>query len=337
MSPYGTYYEINKTNILLRTSPLEIFIFYVPGFKPNTTIISPLGEKHPSFWSKVHANGKIYFQDFSRKNFRGDCFDLVQQLFGLTFPETLEKINRDMNLGLGQNIDVESEQWHLELMNRPKLQAKASTEIHLQYQTRSWTDLDSWFWLRSGCDLRLVKKAGIMSASQLYSAGRYIPTYSLAYVWHTHGPHVKFYQPFAKRKYKWRSSMNNDWLQNEHNLPDKGNQLILQSSLKDALCVESLTGIPGIPPSSENSKFPEEKLNDFEKRFSTIYVLYDSDDTGVKNMSQLIEERNYKPIWLPDVNNEQVKDPSAFCYYGYKKSLIKTLYNHGLKLEPRSG
>lgn len=333
---YGTYYDITKENILQRTSQLEIFSFYIPHFKPNTTILSPFGEKHPSFWTKVNANGKIYFQDFSRQNFRGDCFDFVKMYFGINFQEALEKINYDLKLGLGIASNELDQTHHLDLISRVKPQAPVFNEIFLDYDLRPWNNLDSWYWLRSGCDLKLVREAGINTASKFYINGKTFYTHQFAYLWHTHGPHMKFYQPFVNKKYKWRSTTNNDWLQNENRLPEKGKQLILQSSLKDSLCVETLTGVIGIPPNSENSAFPKNKLDDYEKRFDEIFILYDNDDTGNNSADTLHSERKYKIIRLPKMSEDHVKDPSAFCYYGYKKELIKTLRHNGLKLEFRT-
>lgn len=333
---YGTYYELSKENILKRISPLEIFRRYVTDFRPNVTIISPFGEKNPSFWTIVRQDGSIYFKDYGSRSVSGDCFDLVMYLHNENFPNALARINRDfcLNLGAGSQ-NVTDNKSHIVMMEREKPVAEPSLQIHLQYTLRGWTNEDSWYWLKSGCNLGLVSEAGIQSAGKLYVAGKAFPTHKFAYIWHTHGPHVKFYQPFASKKYKWRSSTNNDWLQNESRLPEKGSQLILQSSLKDSLCVESWTGIPGVAPNSETAPFPASKLDDFEKRFDEIFILFDTDTSGVEASAELSSQRGYKQIILPKMDDDRIKDPSSFCWYGETRTLIKSLNAHGVILRSR--
>lgn len=77
----------------------EVLLHY--GYEPNRAkfICCPFhNEKTPSM--------KIYEQDFHCFGCgeHGDVISFVQKLFGLSFPDTLKKIDTDFNLGLFEHI-----------------------------------------------------------------------------------------------------------------------------------------------------------------------------------------------------------------------------------------
>ena len=321
---YGINYELNKNNVLLIVSDYEIMKFYIPWYIPNVTIKSPFAnDKKPSFWSIVRSDGSIYFRDPPR-GYRGDCFNLVQIMFMLTFIEALEKINIDFKLNLGLNYEINHD-YQKTLIERPKTLPDKKKLIFLQYDTREWNHRDSQYWLRSGVSLSLIRKYKIVAAKQLFVNTLPFETdLHYSYVWHTHEHYIKFYQPFKPYDKKWRANTIGEFWQGELFLPNKGKQLIIQSSQKDGMVVENLFNIPFVADNTENVNPLKEKLELFESRFDEIFVLYDNDEAGITNSEELCTERKYKNIILPKYN-DLITDPSSFCWYGRQKQLYEFL------------
>jgi hypothetical protein len=317
---YGTYYEVTKTNILKRATPFEIVSHYIPWFVPGKSIKSPfIDEKRASFWSTVDEYGKIYFKDFGR-GYSGDCFELVMLLRSCMFREALDHINNDLKLGLGASGEHHSDTtWQLKMMEREKKVASATPKMSIKYNERTILTHDYHFWSSYGMLPFYRKLFGIVPIDGFWIEGAYNKADKFAYAWHTENG-VKIYQPFNDRGYKWRSNTNNESLQGEKYLPPKGRLLLFQSSLKDIGCVVSRYKIGGVGPNGEHGRIPLEKLENYERRFDRIGVMYDNDSEGIKAATKLHEERGYEMFILPHIA-EGVVDPSDFVNRGYQTTL----------------
>lgn len=89
--------------VLERVSEWQVYKLYLPNMVLGRKILSPFRrEKNPSL-SIFSKNGRIYHFDFGASEFRGDCFSFVQQLFGLNYPQALNKIAEDAGLVTGKD------------------------------------------------------------------------------------------------------------------------------------------------------------------------------------------------------------------------------------------
>jgi hypothetical protein len=101
-------------------------------------------------------------------------------------------------------------------------------------------------------------------------------------------------------------------VQGYNQLPNKGERLIITSSLKDVMCL-NIAGYHSIALQSE-MQIPEEKLiSELENRFTTIDILYDNDFDKVSNPGQTMAAKicdlyGFKNICIPD--KFKSKDPS---------------------------
>jgi DNA primase len=94
-------YDNKVQTIKDRLTMREVLLHY--GYQPNRAnfICCPFhNEKTPSM--------KIYKQDYHCFGCgeHGDIISFVQKLFGLSFPDTLKKIDTDFNLGLFEHIST---------------------------------------------------------------------------------------------------------------------------------------------------------------------------------------------------------------------------------------
>jgi len=121
----------------------------------------------------------------------------------------------------------------------------------------------------------------------------------------------KIYSPYEDKN-KWLSNTNKTDVQGYNQLPDKGERLIITSSLKDVMCLHA-AGYYAIAMQSE-MQIPSEKLiSELNTRFNTIEILYDNDFTKEDNPGQLMAKKisnlyGFRNICLPQTFES--KDPS---------------------------
>ncbi len=79
-------------------------------------------------------------------------------------------------------------------------------------------------------------------------------------------------------------------IQGYSQLPDKGNKLIITSSLKDVMCLY-VAGYNAIALQSE-IQMPDEKLiSELTNRFNRIEILYDNDFDNINNPGQTMAKK----------------------------------------------
>ena len=121
----------------------------------------------------------------------------------------------------------------------------------------------------------------------------------------------KIYSPYDDKN-KWLSNTKKTDVQGYNQLPNKGERLIITSSLKDVMCLYA-AGYNSIAMQSE-MQIPDEKLiNELKERFNTIEILYDNDFDKASNPGQTMARKicdlyEFKNICIPDQFTS--KDPS---------------------------
>ena len=121
----------------------------------------------------------------------------------------------------------------------------------------------------------------------------------------------KIYSPYEEKN-KWLSNTNKKDVQGYNQLPNKGERLIITSSLKDVMCLYS-AGYNSIAMQSE-MQIPDEKLiSELKQRFNTIEILYDNDFNKIDNPGQVMANKicnlyGFNNICLP--RTFESKDPS---------------------------
>jgi hypothetical protein len=317
---YGTYLEINENNILSLVTPFDIYRHYIPWFKLGSSILSPfVVESRPSFWTKVVDNNMIIFIDFAR-GYKGNCFKFVMHLKSCTYWEALDHINTDMGLKLGRPPSAEEDiRWHVDMIRKEKMFLEKSERKEIVVSQREFKLHDLAFWYAYGVDEHYLSVYRISAITDFWIEKWWQKAHQWAYSWFTVYPELKIYQPFASKNIKWRSNTSNDWLQGESQLPRYGKKLIIQSSMKDIMCVAKRYRFPSVAANGEHGIISDKKLKDYERRFDEIFVLYDNDEEGVKAALKF-EERGYNILKLPNLSGKP-KDPSDFVFQGYLKQL----------------
>lgn len=277
---------------------------------PSGKIRSPFREdKHPSF-SVYRYKGTIFWRDFSTDE-SGNVYSLIKRLKG-------DQAARDTYF-----------------VKEVKKQVNVTTRIGCRY--REWKDYDYEYWNSYGVSVDFLKKADVhpVSFKVIRKGGREFSfkadKYAYAFLEHKDDKtQMKIYQPFNK-DFKWCSSFDHSVWSLWNLLPEKGDKLIITSSLKDAANLWTNLDIPAVALQGEGYLPKPSVMEEVKSRFRNVYVFYDNDYTsennpGKKYSIRLAEKYNLIRLEIPSIF--EAKDPSDL-YKKYGKEvyleIIKSL------------
>lgn len=198
----------------------------------------------------------------------------------------------------------------------------------IKVKLRQWKPYDLEYWNEFGISKKFLTFGNIYPISHIfiYKYGK-IYTFSAdkyAYVYAENKDDnrtFKVYQPFSE-DYKWRNNNDNSVWELWNKLPATGEDLIITSSRKDALCIWENWGIPSTCLQSEVVIPKKHVIDELKIRFKNIYVFYDNDpredNPGQVAALKLCKRHNLINICIP--STFKVKDPSDFRKrFGAKK------------------
>lgn len=315
-------------------SEVEIASYYLGITKLPCIICSPLRvDKHPSFGVYSPNGDDVNYIDFGNISDKGTIYSLLMKLWGLSFNDTLYKIYEDFyNMKYSHSINTD-----IQINKYCKKQNKVllSKTIDLRCKVREWKDYDIKYWESYGISLPWLKYANVYPISHkiiVTNKGTYVfgvDKYAYAFVEFKDKVSIKIYQPFNTKGFKWTSGHNKSVISLWTKIPDKGDKLCICSSLKDALCMWSNTGIPSIALQGEGYPISKSAIKVLKARFTSIYIIFDNDEAGIKGSEKLAEATGFTNIILPVINEAKdisdiyfkLKDKKAF------KNIILNLFN----------
>lgn len=282
-------------------------------------IKSPLRQdKNPSFNLYINKyNGRIWFKDLGTGK-SGDCFRLIEMLYGYSYHETLLYIDDLFNLNIAKGesfINNKPNQF-------PSRISKPKRRSLIQIKHKPFNQYDLTTWKQWNITLKYLKYFQVFHARYVWINGYRVdrlsytennPTYAYLF-----GKRFKIYKPKEKDKqWKWRSNCSKEDIQGWKQLPEKGNHLIITKSYKDVIMHRTI-GLPSIAPNGEGYSIPYNKVADIKRRFKNIHIIYDNDTTGIENAKVIAEKYDLPYSYIPKEYNE--KDPCEFVEtYGIKK------------------
>ena len=101
--------------------------------------------------------------------------------------------------------------------------------------------------------------------------------------------YYKIYSPYEVKN-KWLSNTKKTDIQGYNQLPNKGERLLITSSLKDVMCLHA-AGYNAIAMQSEMQMPSEKLISELKERFNTIDILYDNDFNNVNNPGQTMARK----------------------------------------------
>ena len=127
----------------------------------------------------------------------------------------------------------------------------------------------------------------------------------------------KIYNPLSENGFRfcWLGSKPTDYVFGYKQLPETGDRVFLTGGEKDVLALFS-KGEYAVCLNSETAAVPPELMAALKTRFKEVVVLYDSDETGVKNSHKIAQQfgigRMSLPKWLTESGGKDVADFFAF-------------------------
>jgi hypothetical protein len=322
---------LNKEEILKKISTYDIYRQYQGPFALNEiTVNKHRGETNPSLIisSKLHFD--LRHKDFGDSNWRGDCFNFVQQIYKCDYNQALIKINTDFDLGLGEpdrtftgNRIVTWEQPVIERKPPPLIQV-----VYYANMTKSY--MDYWARLEQGeSDLRRER---IFQPKEIWRNKRKVPLGELITFCYQYEDKWKIYRPFAPKKalftpmnqWKWDSNVPFDYLDNIQAIKPNCSKAFLAKSKKDRMVLQKAlqTDCMSDAQAEDPACLTIQALNSY-KAIDWRYVIADNDKKGKEFSWWLTGNHGFKHVNVPDLylgQTPKCTDFADLCYhYGIQK------------------
>lgn len=301
--------SISLNDVLNKTSEFDILTFY---FGINTLPIlinSPLREdKNASMSLFTPNNKKILYKDFGSGD-NGSLFDLLGKMWNLSFRDTLEKINQDIDITSSSRVKLGK--------SKHKIIHKSNSTLNVK--TREWSVDDLLYWQSYGISLEWLQFGDVYPISHILitrdNHTTIIAADKLAYAYVEHKDSkvsLKVYQPKSDHM-KWLSKHDASVWDLWAKLPQEGERLFITSSRKDALCLWANTGIPSVSLQGEGYIPKPQVINELKQRFKKIMIFFDNDFDAKENHGHLYATNLCKMFGLTMVeipSQYKSKDPS---------------------------
>lgn len=276
----------------------DIALYYLNLPKIPCIINSPLREdKNPSFGICSPDGNRVFYTDFATKD-RGGLTSLLSQLWNCSPKEAISRVEKDLG-------KIKSNLKYIPYSSYHKRNYRKSN-IVLQCRTREWRSYDLKYWESYGVSLAWLQYAEVYPISHkiiikdnrkyVFSADKY----AYAFVEHKENNiTLKIYQPFNKLGYKWCNKHDKSVISLWTKVPEYGEQICICSSLKDALCLWSNTGIPSLAIQGEGYEMSNTAISELKRRYKHVYILLDNDEAGLKDGIKLSASTGFTNLVLP--------------------------------------
>lgn len=292
--------NITFDDLKKKVSDAALVSYYLGVNEVPCIISSPLRrDRRPSFGLYSSNGVKINWVDFATKE-RGGVYDLLSQLWHCSYREVLARVHKD----LPKFQDGAKVSNHVPCTIMDAVTYNSNTD--LECKVREWRKYDIDYWKSYGISLEWLNYAEVYPISHkivLKDGKRYVfgaDKYAYAYVEHKEGKvTLKIYQPFNKAGYKWSNKHDRSVISLWTKIPESGEKVVICSSLKDALCLWSNTGIPALAIQGEGYGISDTAANELRRRYRQVYILLDNDKAGLEDAVKLSNETGFTNIVLP--------------------------------------
>ena len=337
-----------KEEILSRTNKgLEVFCFYMPtDFVPKRNFRNPLyDDKRASCNIYLDSKSDCYrMKDFGNDAYSGDCFWFAATMLGLDvrkdFIKVLETIVRDLQL----NVHIERKgryEQRTMVMKPPKpIIQQPPKETKLMEEKKWYKQIEQSFgaeeldyWSQYGIDVKTLQRFHVKALTRYESISNQGKPFTLVSTLeepifaYCMGKFVKVYRPKSKLRFLYGGEKVDDYVFGFQQLPSKGDMIFITGGEKDVL---SLTahGFNAICFNCESAQIPENIIEGLQLRFRHIIILYDSDETGIreaKRQTEALTQYKVLSLTLPLQGNKSEKDVSDYFALGNGSEDLKAL------------
>ena len=284
----------------------KIFNYYFGDFVLGKAYRSPLrDDRSPSFSTYIGSDNNLRFKDFGDENIHGGVFDLIMEMEKLTYWEAVKFYQNEI-------------QYNRSVKNLKLKDFRVKKDIEPSVRWDNLKDFEYKYWDSFCVKRNILKKRNVFGIREWTISG-YEKKPSMpgkpVFIYLFENGGYKIYNPYHDeydlKFFSW-------------NLPDyegtiEGN-LIITSSTKDAMVVESCSSFYSANPTSENSF---RKMIPHVKDRPNTYVCFDGDSAGIKSQDKFCEEANLKSFKF--IYPENTKDIAEISYIYGTKIIINQL------------
>jgi len=329
--------RLTDESVLQLVSELDIFKYYLgEEALEMRPINSPIRRDNVPSFSLFFASkaNQYFFKDFGTGE-TGNCFKLVQLMYGGSYLNAVEKVTYDLGLS-DVNSTYKFKKLDLNDIERIK---KRSEQTNLQIKSKAPTVLDKAFWSQFAITPEVLNKYNVKTVDLIFINNKIIKPakYCYAYLeFKDKNPTYKIYQPYNE-KYKFMN--NNDysvwegWTQ----MPIVGDKLIITSSRKDVMSIVSTTNYPAVALQSEGVLPKDQVVEELKNRFKEIFIFYDNDYTKQENKGRVYGKKLSEKFNLPQIEIPSILESKDYSDLVKNKGkeiaiqVLNTLINNGRK------
>jgi hypothetical protein len=317
--------SVSFEEILSKVRDSDLVAYYLGVTEVPCFIHSPLRrDNRPSFGLYSKDHNRIYWVDLAT-NERGGIYDLLSRMWHCTYKEVLTRIQEDMKKFVTGATVGSYTPCNVINMNTH------NNNSDLQCKIREWRQYDIDYWESYGVPVEWLKYAEVYPISHkivISNGKRYVfGADKLAYAFVERKEDkitLKIYQPLSHTR-KWSNKHDRSVISLWTKIPETGDKLVICSSLKDALCLWANTGIPAIATQGEGYTMSDTAISELKRRYTSIYILFDNDEAGLKDGKKLSEQTGFINLVLPQFQGG--KDVSDLYKIKGKDRFLEIIYS----------
>lgn len=280
--------ELTKETIFGFISHYDVYRKFFGDFKLNKVTCNHLrGDHVPSFIIGSKFN-ELTHRDFANDKWKGNCINLVQQIYSCSYIEALKIIDKEFNLKISYSNEYPQEIIHYE---QPEIEEKQYSNI--QCVTRNFTNEELQYWNSYHITIDELKANNVFSISKLFLNKEKYPLKEteLRFVY-LYQDKIKLYRPFNDSKTKWLSNVPLTVLDSPESILNCETAWITKSK-KDRLILSKL--YPNVISTQNESRacFSKENIDYIKSNSKRQILMYDSDKAGCKASLQITKEFNF--------------------------------------------
>lgn len=253
-------------------------------------------DKVPSMFVYFDTTSSTYkFKDFSSGN-QGNCWNLVQHLYNLSFGEAAIKIMNDYQAYIKNN--TVSERRELVIHDKFKV---------VNYEMRHWNTLDQQYWMMFKIGSKQLERYNVIPLEFFTMEKEEIDgtitsfTFKRPYMYGYFRDDGSLYKIYMPKNSDKKFIKVENYIQGTEQLKYDCKYLIITSSLKDLMCFNKLgiNNVEAIAPDSENTMIGEKSIGELKLKYHKIIVLFDNDEPGIKAAERYKTKYGFNYILLP--------------------------------------
>lgn len=329
---------VTRTQILSITNTYDILNHFLRQYhnksnlREGENIDNPLishKQKTPSF-NIYHSSKGIRewrYKDFTGMD--GSAFDLVMNLYNVNFKESMNIIDKEMNLGLSGSKELAKEHKR-SYVKKPEPVLTDDRNYDYVSKHVQFTSFDRSLFAQYGITRKGLRKYDVYCVSSFTAYNKDNKEYTFNRLpnqpiyEYRHEGWSKIYMPFSDIRFLTLGDKPDNYLFGYKQLPQLGDVLYLTGGEKDVMTLNA-HGFHAVCLNSEESNpinYPQLIKLLYGNNFKEKYILYDNDKTGIKQMKKLSKEfPMLKPLILPQMSNGN-KDISDWYKLKYSKFMF---------------